>query len=205
MIDRLILVRHGSAGIDHRFRGRTDTPLDDLGVMQVGTLKNALADFEIGKAFVSPILRTRQTAKAIGQNFEILENLQEVDFGQWDGLTFDEISQRWPGLVDKWSQFDLDFAFPGGESLRDFTARVGACADDIINSDAKTVLAVTHGGVIRSMICHLLGLGAQNYLLFNASVASISIVNIFPRGKGTLQQLNCTAHLHALKKDKLNG
>jgi len=115
-------------------------------------------------------------------------DLREIDFGQWENRTFAEASAGNPSLVDRWAAFAPDFAFPGGESLGGFLHRVQAVADRLIRAEARTVLAVTHGGVIRTMICHLLGLEPRQYVAFDVPYAAIVMIDLFD-GKGVLAAL----------------
>ena len=78
-----------------------------------------------------------------------------------------------------------DFAFPGGEGLAGFFERVSAAADRLAADDADTVLAVTHGGVIRAMICHLLSLERRHYVLFDVDYAAVVVLRLFD-GRGVL-------------------
>ncbi len=78
-----------------------------------------------------------------------------------------------------------DFAFPGGESLQGFFERIASAADRMVRDPADTVLAVTHGGVIRAMICHLLGLEPRNYVLFAVDYAAAVVLDLFD-GSGVL-------------------
>ena len=112
-------------------------------------------------------------------------DLREIDFGQWETRTFAEAAVGDPSLVDRWAAFDPDFAFPGGESVGGFLHRIRAAADRLIHAEAPTVLAVTHGGVIRTMICHLLGLAPRRYLAFDVPYAAMAVIDVFD-GKGAL-------------------
>jgi broad specificity phosphatase PhoE len=117
------------------------------------------------------------------------EDLREIDFGQWECKTFEQMAAADAAAVERWAAFDRGFAFPGGESLRGFLARVRRCAKRLCADEAETVLAVTHGGVIRMMICHLLGLRPRQYVLFDVGNAACAVVNVF-EGKGVLSALN---------------
>lgn len=196
MAQELILIRHGYLGAryDGRFVGSTDAPLADEGPAQVACLADRMNEFAGAKCFCSPMLRTRQTADAMALPYEIDEDLREIDFGSWECETFDEINASDPDTVSKWAEYADDFAFPGGDSIGGFNARVRRFAERVANEPSRRVLAVTHGGVIRTLICHFLGLELRNYLLFEVKPASISKIAIYD-GKGVLTQLNDTCHL----------
>jgi broad specificity phosphatase PhoE len=124
------------------------------------------------------------------------DRLREIDFGQWENRTFAEIARDEPLLVDRWASFAADFAFPGGESLQGFLHRVQSAADRLAQDEAETVLAVAHGGVIRAMLCHLLGLEPQKYLVFDVGYATMAVVDLFD-GRGVLTALERTDVLEA--------
>ncbi len=140
----------------------------------------------------SPLQRAVQTAEilrsATGCAPEADPDLREIDFGRWEGKMFSEIRDSSPKEVEQWARLAADFAFPGGESLSDFIGRVQRAADRLAADKAETVLAVTHGGVIKIMLCHLLGLEARRYVAFEIATASLTVVRLF-EGKGVLSEM----------------
>jgi broad specificity phosphatase PhoE len=126
--------------------------------------------------------------------FESDANLREIDFGRWEGMSFAEIAAADPAAVDRWAALEDAFAFPEGEGIANFRERIGAAAERIIIEPAGTVVLFTHGGVIRFLICHFLGLPDRHHLLFDVRPASISEIRI-DGGKGVLTLLNDRHHL----------
>ena len=199
MTKRLILARHAQVDPQYagRFLGSTDVPLSDLGRLQAAALASALSNGRDDRLFVSPLRRAVQTAEFLQSDAQIDPDLREIDFGRWEGRSFEEISSSDEnGLIDRWSSFDPEFSFPGGEPLGAFVARIAEVSDRLASSRAETVLVITHGGVIRATICHLLGLEPRNYLLFDVRPASITTIDLFD-GRGVLAGLNDTHHLEA--------
>jgi alpha-ribazole phosphatase len=195
MADYLYLVRHGrtGSGRDCRYLGRTDEPLNAVGRLQVEALAQLLrAKRRCGRCVCSPLQRATQTAEILrsvtGCAPEIDADLREIDFGRWEGKMFSEIRDSSAEEVERWARFSPDFAFPGGESLRDFLDRVRRAADRLAADEAETILAVTHGGVIKVMLCHLLGLEARRYVAFEIATASLTVVRLF-EGKGVLSEM----------------
>ncbi len=189
---RLLLVRHAqvAAGRAGQLIGATDLPLDPSGEVQARALAGRLVRWAPRVCFGSPMQRCRQTAAAAVSDLplHIDADLREIDFGRWETRTFAEAAADDPSLVDRWATLSPDFAFPGGESVGDFLRRVHAVADRLARVEAETVLAVTHGGVIRAMICHLLGLDPQKYVVFDVPYAAVVVINLFD-GKGVLAAL----------------
>jgi alpha-ribazole phosphatase/probable phosphoglycerate mutase len=137
--------------------------------------------------------RCRETAEIVlaGSEIrpEVIPELCEIDFGQWEGLRFDELPRTARKDIARWAESDPDFCFPGGEKLSDFVFRVEKAAQLIISAEGNSIAAITHGGVIRLLICCLLGLPVRNYLLFEPQPASLTVINLFSTGKGTLAAL----------------
>jgi alpha-ribazole phosphatase len=115
-------------------------------------------------------------------------NLREIDFGACENRTFAEAAAEDPTLADRWAALAPDFAFPGGENVGDFLRRMQAAADRLVRAEAQTVLAVTHGGVIRTMICHLLGIEPRKYLAFDVPYSAMAVIDVFD-GRGVLAAL----------------
>ena len=202
MAERLILVRHGDLGEGCRGRyiGRTDAPLSPEGRRQAVALAKELERLGGARIFCSPLLRTRETAAlALGTDavLTIDDDLREIDFGRWESMSFAEIAAADPAAVDGWAALDVDFTFPGGEGIGAFRKRIGAAAGRIVTDPAGTIVAVTHGGVIRLIICLLLGLDYRHYLLFDVRQGSISEIRI-DGGKGVLTRLNDRCHLEGI-------
>ncbi|MHB8910412.1 MAG: histidine phosphatase family protein [Syntrophales bacterium] len=203
MAQRLILIRHGDLGEGCRGRyiGRTDEPLSPTGRRQAAALAGELG--RIGKGariLCSPLLRARETAAtALGadRTFSIDDDLREINFGRWELMSFAEIAAADPDAVAGWAALDEAFTFPGGESISAFRKRIGAAAGRIVADPAGTVVAVTHGGVIRLLICLLLGLDYRHYLLFDVRPGSVSEIAIEGE-KGVLTRLNDRCHLESI-------
>lgn len=200
MARQLLLVRHATIASEYagRYVGSTDVGLEEEGIRQAEALASLIGSRHPARCFSSPLLRARQTAEAIsrstGLDVEIDHDLREVDFGRWEARTFEEISAAWPGDVSRWAEMPEDFSFPGGESISGFSARVRRAADRMAADPAEVVVAVTHGGMVRGMICHLLGLEFRHYILFNVRRAACATIDIFD-GAGVLSGLNETPAL----------
>ncbi len=192
MARRLLLLRH--ARIEARYVGRmigaTDVPLDPAGEVPTRSLTERLTRWAPQACYCSPLQRCRQTAAAVVPDLlaQVDADLREVDFGEWETRTFAEAAGEDPTLVDRWAEFSPDFAFPGGESVGDFLGRVRSAADRLTHAEAQTVLAVTHGGVVRTMICHLLGLEPRHYLAFDVRYSALAVIDL-QDGKGVLAAL----------------
>jgi broad specificity phosphatase PhoE len=199
MTQTLLLVRHGEVegAFPGMLLGSSDLGLSDAGRGQAVRLREALPVEEATRFVCSPLARARETAVLalagvesggkveVDGRLEVDPDLREVDFGEWERRSFEELGREQPALVEAWSQFRPDFGFPGGEKLVDFAARIERAAGRLAAGGAETVIAFTHGGVIRALICHFLGLPLRHYLLFDITPASVTTLRLW-EGRGVL-------------------
>ncbi len=197
MPTRLFLLRHGPTSAPPGcFVGRTDVPLSGQGIDHLGNPAEQLKDVE--SWYCSPMLRTRQTLEHLQkQGCPVAapiydERLREIDFGRWELQTFADIAAQDQEHIAAWNQY-LDFVFPEGEAVAGFIQRVETMLAVFCGMESSTgirnVAVVTHGGVIRTMICLALGISPRNYLLFDVQLASLTVLELFSEG-GVLRGLN---------------
>lgn len=157
MID-LWLVRHGETDWNRelRFQGHLDAPLNALGMQQAQRLGLHLAGQGPRPLLASDLLRTRQTAEPLAGQWQkpaLSERLwREQAFGVIEGLTLAEVQERYPEVVDGWRRRDPDFAPQGGESRRQFHARVMQAVQALVQQSSQhgwhSPVVVSHGGVL---------------------------------------------------------
>ncbi len=192
----LLLVRHADVGRAYHGRlvGSADVPATRAGLAELKRLVPLLREQRPDVCLVSPCLRARQSLAVLDAGLRLSRPacieplLREIDFGRYELRRFDELAAIDPDLVRRWQ--DRDFAFPGGESLRDFQQRVSALLAWLEESSLETVLCVTHGGVIRQLLCSLLGLDPMNYLLFSPRYACLTRIEHLAGGRGVLTGFN---------------
>jgi broad specificity phosphatase PhoE len=118
-----------------------------------------------------------------------------MDFGEWQGLTYAEIQETDKMNLEAWEADQLKNAPPGGESLAQLSSRVEETYQHIIQAHPEeTALVVAHGGVLKVLLCQVLGLPPERYWQIQLSTASLSEVWIYPEG-GSINLLNDTCHL----------
>jgi len=198
---RLILARHGETvyNMQGRYQGQADLPLNDTGQQQAARLASRLSQEEIHAIYASDLQRARETAAAIAAPHVLPvrddPRLREMDFGEWEGLTYEEIQERYLQQLAAWEADPLDVAPPGGETLAQVAARVQAVLDEITRAHPEqTVLLVAHGGPLRVLLCLALGLSPQAHWRFGLNVAAVSQICLCD-GDAVLTQLNDTSHL----------
>lgn len=154
---RICLVRHGATSwTGRRYSGRSDPPLSLLGLQQADAAAERLAGMALRVAEIrtSPQLRARETAERIrarlGCPVVVDDRLRETDFGAAEGLTFDEVDTRWPGLAARIVAGAPAIDWPGGESALAARERAEAVAADL-RDRAGDLLVVSHGLTIRAL------------------------------------------------------
>ena len=121
--------------------------------------------------------------------------LREFHYGVCEGLTFGEIGAQYPDVAEMCRNFTPALAFPEGEHFGGFSERTGGFLDRLRqHGPEETLLVASHSGPLKVLICLLLGIDTVNWLKLGVDIASLSIVQTFPRG-ALLVRLNDTSHL----------
>lgn len=198
---KILMVRHGitETNIANQFTGHTDIGLAEEGIRQAEKLGERLAGTQIDAIYSSDLKRAVLTAEAISRKHEKeisrCGELREMDYGEAEGLTYAEIKENMPEIADAIFEFDQALSFPGGESMQALISR-GIKFLERLNGHGQdeTILIVTHGGMLRTLLCELLEIGQENWRKFRFDNASLTIVDIYPR-RTILSLLNDTSHL----------
>jgi probable phosphoglycerate mutase len=170
MTTRLFLVRHGATTLsaEDRFAGSTDVALSDEGRQQAIRLGARLADDRIAAVYCSPMRRTLDTATLAAQPHALSPvtrpGLREIDHGHWEGLTRQEVEERFGDEYARWEADPFTVAPTGGECGVDVMARALPVIRAIVEAhEGENVLVVSHKATIRLVISSLLGFDARGY------------------------------------------
>jgi alpha-ribazole phosphatase len=176
-VSRLLLVRHAEPTPDVRGRcyGTLDVELSADGREQAAALGDALRDEPIDLVVSSPRLRAVQTAAALGRPVEVDDRLCELDFGDFEGRTYEELERDEPELFRAWMSSPTTVRFPNGESYADLRARATAALADV-RARAECAVVVTHGGVIRAGLAAWLELPDHAIFRLDQRYCGITIV-----------------------------
>ncbi|HEX3498224.1 MAG TPA: histidine phosphatase family protein [Stellaceae bacterium] len=199
---KIILTRHGHVeGITpERFRGRLDLPLTALGHRQIdATSRRINAAWRVAAIYTSPMSRGVITGQAIaasaGQTASPLPGLNDIDYGEWQGLTRDEAAGRWPDSVATWYRAPQLAQPPCGETLQDVLARVAAMLGDVLAQHSDdTIVLVGHDSVNRVILMHALDLPLSRYWFFKQEPCAINELD-FVDGAFAIRTINETYHL----------
>ncbi|MEL7562125.1 histidine phosphatase family protein [Dehalogenimonas sp. 4OHTPN] len=198
---KLILIRHGKTATDNpeKCHGSTDIDLSEEGYQQAARLANRFKDQQIDAMYASTLRRGAATAGTIAaaHNIDVVSapELNEVDFGRIEGITFEEACGLYPDVTELWRCGSTQLCFPAGETFTDFAARVNSFLPRLqAHRDDETIMLVGHGGPYKVLVCSLLGLPMEHYWKFRFDMASVSIIDIYPTG-AMLGKLSDTSHL----------
>ncbi|MEU4567072.1 bifunctional RNase H/acid phosphatase [Micromonospora sp. NPDC023956] len=201
---RLVLVRHGQTEwtAQRRYSGRGDVPLSGRGRDQARATAARVAALAPTVAAVvsSPLSRCTATARPIaaalgGAPLRIEDDLVECDFGAWEGRTFAEVRQEWPGELDAWLASPA-VAPPDGESFTDVTVRVRRALDRLLAGyPGQTVVVVSHVSPIKILLRDALAAGDAFLHRLYLDPAGVSVLDLWADGGVAVRSVNDTAHL----------
>ena len=194
-------MRHSNTELNcgERYWGHSDVELSAAGLRQAERLRDRLATEKIDTIYSSDLQRASVTAKIIASRHQLdiitCAELQEINFGELEGLTFDEISRLYPEVAKLREARSPKLKYPGGESPDQFNNRVSKFLGRLENhAPEETILVVAHSGVLRTLVCQLLGIGLRYRWQFRLDLASLSIIETYPQ-EAILSLLNDVSHL----------
>jgi broad specificity phosphatase PhoE len=184
---RLFLIRHAEVEVTyHRvFGGRIDMNLSPLGQKQAGILAEWLRNKPLDAIYSSPMKRVQQTLAPLllggAPKPVILDDLREVDFGDWTGHAWEAVREKFGASATEWLHQIERGMIRNGETGTTFRARVEPCLRQIIqNHSGQTVAIACHGGVICMMLSLLMQLPLSKISLFDIEYASVSQILMHP-------------------------
>lgn len=186
---RLLLIRHGETdwNTEKRIQGGTDICLNPNGLAQAAALAETLKQrtFPVCAIYTSPLTRARQTANAIGERLKLpsqcIGDLREINFGLWEGLTWEQVKKRFPKEFGIWYQDRRYARPPKGESYQDLLARFVPALQELAGNHTGNgdLVVVTHSGCIMSFFSLLNGTPlhemAKRYKLSNTAIMEVEI------------------------------
>ena len=198
---RLLLIRHGETdwSRERRFTGARDLPLSSRGRFQSEAVAGALAERPLAAVWTSPLERARSTAEAVAKPHRLEPHVapafREMAFGQWEGLTRDEVAARFPEPTQAWVTTPHLVTPPGGETLAQVGARVAAGLEEVLRAhEGVAVVLVTHAIVIRLLVLAGLGLGPERLWTVDASPAGITEIE-YTDSWTVVHRMNTRSHL----------
>lgn len=203
MKTELYLVRHGETEWNKlgRFQGCTDIELSDDGIQQAKLLMEKLEN-KFDYIYTSPLSRAVQTATIINQDTVdrkpiIIQDLREINFGAWEGLTSEQIKEQYPSEFQTWRTDEAKANLVGGDlSLKNASTRVTNAILNIVNEHiGKRIVIVAHGGIIKAGLIGLFEWKMTMYHRFFLGNTSVSKISFGQNLNPTLITLNDISHL----------
>lgn len=177
----IILARHGETewNVAEVFRGQIDIDLNETGVKQAELLSGYLSTSAIAAVYSSPLKRALKTAEIIAQphktKVDVEPDLIDFNFGKWQGLSHQEVKEKYRDLYATWITHPEQVRMPDGEALEDVSKRVIRVRNKVIENHRGTVVIVGHRVVNKVMICTLLGLDNSHFWKIRQDTCGISI------------------------------
>lgn len=181
----LYLARHGETdwNIAKRVQGKTDIPLNENGIRQAEQLAARLEEenLKFRRIYTSRLERARKTAETaaekLGAGVVVIDGLEEINLGKWEGLTWEQAKERYPREFGVWFQCRRETRPPEGESYQDLLDRMIPALKKILEEEPGDVLVVTHSGNIMTLMSLIHGKPfedmAKNYQMGNAQIQSL--------------------------------
>ena len=199
---RMLLTRHGHVeGLKpERFRGRAELALTERGLWEIGALAERVAPLKPVAIYTSPMQRCVRTGAAIaaacGAPAEAHDGLADIDYGQWQMRTHDEVRAAQPEAYATWKSAPQLTRFPGGESLQDVASRAFDLLRTVLaRHPDETVVLVGHDSVNRVLLLGLLEMPMSAYWRLVQDPCTLNEIEVAADGTVRLQRLNDTSHL----------
>ncbi len=204
MTSRLILIRHGKTywNDERRYQGHTNIELNHEGIRQALNLQRRLKDVKLDAVYSSDLSRAYKTAEIIaephGLRVQIAPGLREINFGEWEGLTYTELLRNYPHELKLWQENPQELRLPQGETFSQVRDRAVAEVQSIMNKyPGGTIAFVSHGGTIATLICGLLKQPLKNMWQYKQQNTAVNIL-IKNGDSYELELFNDVTHLNEL-------
>jgi broad specificity phosphatase PhoE len=181
-VTRLVLIRHAEpeASVHGRVYGALDVGLSDRGLRDAEKLASTVRGLDLDAVYASPLRRAVETATPLarerGLELTLHEGLREVDFGELEGRTYEEIGEDHADLFRAWATNPSAIRFPGGEDYVGLKARVLTAVEEIRERTTSAAI-VAHGGVNRVVLADALGLPDHAIFRLDQPYCALSVID----------------------------
>jgi broad specificity phosphatase PhoE len=203
---KIFLLRHGETDYhaQKRLLGRMNIGLNETGREQARRAAGYFEDIELSAVYCSPLKRcletARPTAESKGLEIQVMDELIEVEMGEWDGRLVKELFEMENELLSRWLRNPSSVMLPGGEDFNAVKERAAVALEKITkrHAEGSPALIVAHGGPIRVMLCQALRMNIDDMLRIEIELVSVSSIAFFQGGiaeSGVVTLVNDTSHL----------
>lgn len=183
---RIIFVRHGQTkwNLELKYQGHSDIELTETGLRQAELVAARLACEPVQAVYASDLGRALKTAEVIANvhnvSVKTIPALREYYFGEWEGLTHKQISARWPDIYAEFFKHPDEIRVPGGETFGELKQRAQSAIETLVaNHPDQTVVVVSHGGTIRTIVCAALGIHLNRVWGIRQDNTAVSIIEYY--------------------------
>lgn len=201
---KVYLVRHGQTEWNKKltFRGRVDIPLNEAGHMEAQALSHALKDKNIEAIYTSPLKRSIETAQPVAKFFHLeivpVQGLIDINYGDWEGLSFHEVKKRYGDQYKGWEKSPDLIRFPNGETLDEAKERSFRAFKNIAKENPeKSILIIPHRVINKILLCALLNLGSSHFWEIKQDTGCINLIE-YAEDRFVLCTINDTCHLKGI-------
>lgn len=198
---RVLLIRHAQSQWNEagKYQGFSDIALSEKGRLQAKLLRDRLKNTKIHAFYSSDLSRALETAAIVAEPHGLPVNpvpeLRELNFGLWEGLTYEEILDNYQSICEQWCLKPGSVAVPQGESFEKLKARAYKALTNLVhNHQEETILVVSHGGTVRSIICAVLDLELDCIWRLRQDNAALNIIDFYENA-AIITLLNDCHHL----------
>jgi len=208
VVMQLYVVRHGETAWNKEevFRGRKDVPLNETGQKQAQLTGQYFLNKGIARIFSGPLERAIQTAEGISKAtkipIDVMDELTDMNFGAWEGLTLREVEKLYPEELKVWQQSPHKFHARDGESLGDVRRRVTKGIQKVLLDEKAPIVLVSHRVICKIIFLYALMLRNRHFWRIRFDPASVTLIEKIGDSV-SLSFLNDTCHLH--NKDDLSS
>lgn len=202
LMTRVILVRHGQTmwNVELKYQGHSEIELTPIGLEQAKLVAGRLAKEQVAAVYSSDLGRARMTAECIAERHGLavstISDLREYHFGEWEGLNFKEISKRWPDISVSFFRNPDEVRIPGGETFNDVKTRAEAAVKRLVQLHPdQTIVIVSHGGTIRTILCAALGLHLNRVWAIKQDNTAVNVIE-YRDDDAIVALVNDTHHLN---------
>jgi len=194
-------VRHGQTSWNQegKYQGHSDISLNERGIRQGNLVAKRLAKEKISAIYSSDLLRAQQTAEAIakyhGLSVMTKPDFREINFGIWEGLTYQEIMADWSEILTAMYSKPGEIGPPQGESFQVVKQRVTHALQECVKKhQEQTIVLVSHGGTMRVLLCAALGIGLDKMWSMRQDSSAINIIEYIDN-RAVVALVNDTWHV----------
>ena len=199
---KVIFIRHGQTewSVTGRYQGQSDVKLTEEGRKQAEKLADNFPVAKVDAVYASDLCRAMVTAETIANKFGLKVQAEpafrELSFGDWEGLTYQQIVDKWEDAMANFLQHPDVLEIPGGESFPAVQKRAVTRLNELVKEhDGQTIVVVAHGAVLRTLLAAALHMPLQYLWSIRQFNTAVNIVRYDADANPTVELLNSTAHL----------